>query len=195
MMEVERPKPKKQIPNDAKKVFSGIIFDIYQWEVEGYDGRKEIHEVARRHVDTVDVLPITEDGKLILSKQQQPGLDPFIGFFGGRMIEGESPLETAKRELLEESGFEASTFELLDAQNPIEKVDWVCYVFLAKGLKLVAKQSLDPGERIEFLRVTFDDFMDLVSKPNFRNRDTALFLLQAQKDPARWNEVQAIFKP
>ncbi len=194
-MQIERTKPKKEIPPYAKKVFSGAIFDIFQWEVKTPSGQTEIHEVARRKVDSVRVLPITDDGKILLTKQEQPSLKPFIAPLGGRMEEGETPLETAKRELLEESGYAANRYELLDAPNPWEKVDWVSYVFIAKDIKKVDKQNLDPGEKINLIEVTFDEFMDIITKPNFRDRETAFFLLVAKEDPERFKQIKEMFKP
>ncbi len=87
------------MPENAKRVYKGVIFDTYQWEVEGYDGSKKIFEKVKR-ADTVMEIAVTEEGKIILSKQEQPGRSPFIGCLGGRVDEGERPLEAAKRELL-----------------------------------------------------------------------------------------------
>ncbi len=53
------------------------------------------------------VLP---DGRIILTEQEQPGKEPFIAACGGRVDEGEEILTAAKRELLEESGYEAKEF-------------------------------------------------------------------------------------
>jgi 8-oxo-dGTP pyrophosphatase MutT (NUDIX family) len=61
---------------------------------------------------------------------------------------GEDILTAAKRELLEESGYEADEFVLWDAQHPVIKIDWVVYTFVAKGLRKVADLRLDGGERI-----------------------------------------------
>lgn len=102
-MDLHRPLPEQPIPDNAKKVFAGKIFDTYQWPQRLYDGTEVTFEAIRRP-DSVNILPITDEGKIILTKQEQPGMKPFIGVLGGRMDEGESPLQTAERELLEEAG-------------------------------------------------------------------------------------------
>ena len=43
-MEIQRPKSKQPIPENAKRVFKGIIFDVYQWEQELYNGSKAVFE-------------------------------------------------------------------------------------------------------------------------------------------------------
>src|SRR3990167_5343878 len=143
-MEIIRPKSKQPIPDSAKKVFSGVIFDVYQWEQEQFDGTKATFEKLKRP-DTVVVFPVLPDGRIILTEQEQPGKEPFIGATGGRGDEGEDILTAAKRELLEESGYEAEKYILWHAEQPVSKIDWAVYVFIAKGLKKVADLDLDGG--------------------------------------------------
>ena len=59
-----------KIPINAKKVFSGIIFDTYQWEQEMYDGSHKIFEMVKRS-PTVDVIA-TMDDKIITLWEEQP---------------------------------------------------------------------------------------------------------------------------
>ena len=101
-MEINRPKSKQPIPDNAKKVFGGVLFDVYQWEQELFDGTKTLFEKLKRP-DTVVVFPVLDDGKIILTEQEQPGKEPFIGATGGRVDEGEDILEAGKRELPEEN--------------------------------------------------------------------------------------------
>ena len=61
-MEINRPQSKQPIPANAKKVFHGVIFDVYQWEQEMFDGTKEIFEKLKRP-DTVVVFPCSRTEK------------------------------------------------------------------------------------------------------------------------------------
>ena len=144
-MDIQRPKPNQSMPENAKLVFEGVLFDVYQWEQELYDGSRTIFEKLKRP-DTIVVLPILPDGKIILTEEQQPGTESLIGAVSGRIEKEEDILEAAKRELLEESGYEAEKFILWDAQQPINKIDWVIYTFIAKGCKKISNQKLD-GEK------------------------------------------------
>lgn len=82
-MDISRPTSKQPMPENAKRVFKGILFDVYQWQVNGYDGSTKTFEKLKRP-DTAMVIPVTEDGKIILAFQEQPYKKPFVGLIGGR---------------------------------------------------------------------------------------------------------------
>jgi len=169
-MNILRPKSQQPIPDDAKKVFKGVMFDVYQWEQELFDGTKTTFEKLKRP-DTVVVFAVLPDGKILLTEQEQPGKDSFIGATGGRVDEGEDILTAAKRELLEESGYEASEFVLWDAQHPTSKIDWVVYTFVAKGLKKVSDIHLDAGEKIKLKSVTLDELIEIGITERFSEKE------------------------
>ena len=191
-MDIKRPKSKQPIPVNAKKVFGGVLFDVYQWEQEMFDGTKTIFEKLKRP-DTVIVFPTLDDEKILLTEQEQPGKEPFMGAAGGRVDDGEDILEAAKRELLEETGYEASEFVLWDAQHPTSKIDWVVYTFIAKGLKKVADLNLDAGEKIVLKPVNFDRFIDIAISKNFVQKEIIPKLYEAKLHPEKMEELKKLF--
>lgn len=195
-MNIKRPASKQPIPDDAKKVFKGVLFDAYQWEQEMFDGSKATFEKLKRP-DTVVVFPVLADGKIILTEQEQPGKIPFIGATGGRVDEGEDILTAAKRELLEESGYEAEEFILWDAQHPVSKIDWVVYTFIAKGLKKVADMHLDAGEKIKLLYLTFDELIEVATNKDtyFAEQEIISKFVEAKFDNEKKEELKELFKP
>lgn len=193
-MEIKRPRSRQPIPEHAKKVFSGEIFDVYQWEQKMFDGSTATFEKLKRP-DTAVVFAVLPDGRIILTEQEQPGRSPFLGATGGRIDEGEDALEAGKRELLEESGYSAERLILWDAQQPVGKIDWAVYIFVAKGLKKVADMNLDAGEKIKLKFVTFDEFLMLGSKPDFYEREIIPHLLEARSDPKKMVELKKLFDP
>src|SRR3989344_5648153 len=50
---------------------------------------------------------------------------------------------------------------LFDAIQPVSKIEWAIYTFIAKGCKKIAEQNLDGAEKIELKFITFDEFIDL----------------------------------
>lgn len=191
-MDIMRPISKQVIPANATKVFKGKLFDVFQWEQELFDGKKITFEKLKRP-DTVNVIPITTDGKIVVSEQEQPGTESFIGCLGGRLDEGEEPLEAAKRELLEETGMEADEFVLWDSLQLIDKIDWAIYTFIAKGVRKVKEQDIEAGEKIKLKFVSFDEFLKLVTQDNFRDAEVALKIFRTINSPGQFEDMKKIF--
>jgi len=189
-MEIKKPISDQLIPENAKKVFKGIIFDVYQWEQKDYDGKVKTFEKLKRP-DTALIIPVTKEGKIIIAKQEQPGKSSFTGLVGGRLDEDEEPLEAAKRELLEETGYEAEDWLLFDAAQPVSKIDWAVYIFIAKGCKKVAEQNLDGAEKVEMLFVDFDEFLKLTLSDESRDEWLKIKLLEAKLDPAKMQKIKS----
>jgi 8-oxo-dGTP pyrophosphatase MutT (NUDIX family) len=190
-MEIIQPASKQPLPENAKKVFKGIIFDVYQWEVEGYDSSKKTFEKLKR-ADSAIIIPVTEQREIILTLQEQPGKKPFIGSVGGRVDEGEKVLEAAKRELLEETGYKANEWKLFDAVQPTSKIEWAVYTFIAKGCKKVADQNLDGAEKIELKFVSFDEFINMVLHNEFGDQELKIRVLEAKLDPGKMEDLKKL---
>lgn len=191
-MKIKRPLSDQPIPKHAKKVFKGVIFDVYQWKQKMYDGTTETFEKAKRQ-DTVIVFPVLDSGKVLLTKQSQPGVKSFIGGMGGRVDPGEDILEAAKRELLEESGYEAKEFVLWKSLQPQRKIEWAVYVFIAKKLKKVSDLKLDSGEKIKVISVSFDKFLEIASKSDFYEKEIIKDALRAYLDKGERRKLQRLF--
>ncbi len=191
-MNSDRPQPKQTFPKHAREVFTGIIFSVHQWEQELYDGTVAMFERLKR-ADTASVIAITEDKKIIITEQEQPGLTPFLSLPGGVVDQGESSFEAAKRELLEETGYRADGFLLWDSVQPSDKIDWAVFTYIAKGCKRVASPHLDAGEKIQLRFVTFDEFVKLVADKRFRDTEVALKILRALPYPEEIEKIKAAF--
>lgn len=193
-MKIDRPKSKQPLPENAKLVFKGKIFDVYQWEQEMYDGTTATFEKLKRP-DTAVVFGVLDDGRILLTEQEQPGKAPFLGAAGGRIEEDEDPIVGAKRELLEETGYEAERWVLWDANHVTSKIDWVVYTFIAKGLKKVSGMNLDGGERIKLRLVTFDEFIELAQIQEFSEKEITGYIYKALVDKVKMDELRKLFDP
>lgn len=193
-MKVERPVSKQPLPPQAKCVFKGAIFDIYQWEQKLFDGTTATFEKAKR-ADTVVVIPVTTDGRIITLEQEQPGRPPFMGFPSGRMDPGEDPVSAAKRELLEETGYApGEELVLWHADQPVSKLEWAVYVFVARACKPEAEQNLDGGEKISLKLLTFDEMIAaLENEHTFNEEEIALRVLRSKNDPQKMAELKELF--
>lgn len=193
-MPTERPRPAQPIPPHAKKVFAGVIFDVYQWEQEMFDGTTKTFEKLKRP-DTVVVIPILSDGKIILIEEEQPGKSMRTGMVSGRLEHAEDPQDGARRELREESGYEARSLTLWTACSPVSKIEWTIYFFIAKGITCVGNPELDGGEKITLKPVTFEELIEIASHPDFIEKDIRHFFTEATYDPKKREELRRLFDP
>lgn len=178
------PEWAKLVPKEAKKVFSGVIYDVYQWPQEMFDGSFQTFEMLGRP-DTVKILAVLSEEeakqlenaqvskkpgpKIIITKQEQPRKDCFYDYPGGRMdTDDADELAAAKRELLEETGLKMRDWKLIRVEQPFSKTDWLVYTFLATGLSEQVAQSLDAGEKIELVAMSFDEAVELAKTPESR---------------------------
>jgi 8-oxo-dGTP pyrophosphatase MutT (NUDIX family) len=116
--------------------------------------------------DWVNVVPVTDDGHLILVWQYRFGVDALtLETPGGVMEPGEPPSATAARELVEETGYEAGTLEPLAAVqvNPALQNN-KCHLFVARGCRRVRPQSPDPDEECEVTLVPLADVPALLDE-------------------------------
>lgn len=111
--------------------------------------------------DWVTVIAITESGRYVMERQYRHGIQKTCyELCGGTVEKGESILETAKRELREETGYEGGEWTLYSetAPNPAAMTN-MCYTFVAKGVRRVGEQQLDHTEDIDVLEMTEEELL------------------------------------
>ena len=167
------------IPPNAKKVFSGKIFDVYQWEQKMFDGSTAIFESVKRP-NTVDIIAIVGDKILYLEQEQPHEAVSFACLPGGRVDDKEEALAAAKRELAEETGYVSNQWELFHTSHKAGKVDFTINTFLVKNAQHRQDQNLDPGERIKVKFITFEEFLDLADADNFQHASLRPLLIKAK---------------
>ncbi|HEV7279213.1 MAG TPA: NUDIX hydrolase [Pirellulaceae bacterium] len=140
-------------------LLEGDRFDVVrlEYEVRGKAVSKEII----RHNGAVVIAGRLNDGRLLLIDNYRPSIDRMLlELPAGTRSEGEEPLATAKREFLEETGYEAATWELLTEFYVSPGVmDEKMYLFLASDLKR-GEQKLEPDELIELRPKTPSELRD-----------------------------------
>jgi len=182
---------KSIIPAHAQKVFMGKIFEVYQWEQTLYDGSVAIFEKLKRK-DSAGVIPVTASGKILLAYQEQPSLAPFWGLLGGVVDAGETPLQAAKRELLEEAGATATNWHEWFSSQPHSKIIWKTHTYIARNAQVTSQTALEPGEKIEVKEVTFEEFIAIVQQDDFRDSEVAYAVLQALVNPEKLKKFKQL---
>lgn len=158
-----------KIPENAKKVFEGILFDVYQWEQKMFDGTFATFEAIKK-LGSVQIIAITPENKIILLDEEQPHNGKFISMPGGKLEKNETPLENAKKELKEETGMKAKRIEFYKETNFGSTINWPTYYFIARDCIKVQEPELEPGEKITPIELNFDEFINKTQEPNFRNK-------------------------
>ena len=114
------------------------------------DGRINPEFYVLEYPDWVNVIAITEDGMFVLERQYRHGLGKTCYEIPAGVIEkGETPLEAAKRELQEETGYGEGEWEtLMTVSGNCSTTSNLTHCFLAKGVKKISGQHLDATENI-----------------------------------------------
>jgi len=156
-------------PDQWKRIESEEIADCRVFKVRKDTSRNlETGDSATFFVsdnpDWVNVIPVTETGDVLLIEQYRHGIEDFtLEIPGGMIDENESPDEAAKRELLEETGFDSdSIIEIGRSRpNPAIQNNWV-YHFAARNCKLIRKPKFDEHESIAAKFVSIEDIPKLI---------------------------------
>lgn len=110
----------------------------------------------------INVMPLTADEEIILVEQYRHGTqEPTLEIPGGMVDAGESSLEGAKRELLEETGYRSDTWKGLGkvSSNP-SMLNNYTHMYIAQDCKFVGTQNPDEHERIEVHKMLLADFLE-----------------------------------
>jgi len=159
-----------KLPNHAKCVFKGILFDTYQWEQKLPNGSFTTFEMLRRK-HAVSVIAIKDDSVYYV-EECYPGQDHFTGLIRGCANNYEdNPLDTAKRELLEESGMVSNDWSLILETNSHPFIDCPIYIYVAKNCNKISTQELDASENIKVCSTDIDDFCNnILNRDNFQSK-------------------------
>jgi ADP-ribose pyrophosphatase len=143
----------------SEVVYAGKLLEVRADTVKLPNGASATREYVV-HPGAVLVVAVLDDGRLVLERQfRYPVRRVMLEFPAGKIDEGETPLETAQRELREEVGYTARTWTPLCTIHPeigysTEAID----VFVATGLTNVGQQ-LDEGEFLEIVTMTEDELL------------------------------------
>lgn len=154
------------IPEDAKKVFWWVISDVYHYTRKDYDWVEKTFELVKWKTWTVVIATTIED-KIIVTLEKQPWLKPYYSLPWWRVSESESPLNNAKNELIEETWYSSSTFDLLWIHTWWWRIRYEEHVYIARWCSKVGGQDLDWGERIDILEFSYDDFLQICRNETF----------------------------
>jgi len=131
--------------------------------------------------DGICVLPIDNEGYVYLAKQFRYGVKKYsIECSGGAIDEGETPLETAKRELKEELGIEADEWISMGVVHSLTSmVGHTENMFIARNFEPPTEAPYSDEEKIELVRILFEEAVEMVMKGEIFQSQAAVLILKA----------------
>jgi ADP-ribose pyrophosphatase len=166
---------------DSVQVFDGRLLKVFSDRVRLPDGAEGVREYIR-HPGAVVVIAVTAEGKLLFERQHRYPLHRDMLELPAGKIDPLEPIEAcARRELREETGFDAGEWRHLGVMHPcIGYSDERIEIFLARGLT-PGSQSLDPHEFLEVLEIGLEEAVEAVFDGRITDAKTITALLWAQR--------------
>jgi len=143
--------------------YAGTLIEIYQDTISVPNGNI-VHWDFIKHQGAAAVVPITDDGKVIMVRQYRNALDRETLEIpaGGLNSQAEPTIDAAAREWEDETGYQSNNLEfLITVATTVafcnEKID----IYLARNL-IQSKQNLDEDEYVEVEVYTVDELTDMI---------------------------------
>ncbi len=164
-------------------VYSGVLLKIQRDLAVASDGHECVREYTL-HPGAAAIVPLLGDDRLLMERQWRYPLNrSFLEFPAGKLDAGEPPLKTARRELLEETGYHARRWATLGQMHPVISYSTeVIHLFLATDLT-PGPAAREAGECLELVEVGMDELFDLILAGTITDAKTlsaAFWLSQVQ---------------
>lgn len=164
-----------------KVIFKTKLFTIKDIVLQLGSGEQVTYQIIEKR-DTALIVPITNEGNLVLVKEYFYAIDEYqIGLPKGRIEGGENELDTANKELREEIGYKAGKLNKLGVltMSPgylTQKTN----VFLARDLT-ESKIKGDEPEELEIIEHPFSKFEELIDQGKLTEARMTAALFMARK--------------
>lgn len=159
---------------EGELAYDGHFLKIQRDRIRLPDGKETLREFIR-HPGAVVILPLFDDGSVLLERQfRYPANRVFLEFPAGKIDPGEDPLLCAQRELKEETGYTAKDWRFLcTIHNAIAYSDEHLDIFIARGLT-AGESRLDEGEFLETMTASVADLLNWVREGKISDVKTVI---------------------
>jgi ADP-ribose pyrophosphatase len=177
--DADRTDPLAWETTDREVAYSCPGFDIVREDVRLPDGTETDYDYLA-DPPAVVVLPFTPDGDVVLVEEWRQAVKRVNRALPAGSVEGDEDLAVAaRRELAEETGYEAESVEQYATYEPANGIsDALFHYFVAEGCEPTGDQNLDFNESIRVTTEPYDDLLAAVRNDDLRDGRTALGVLQ-----------------
>lgn len=164
----------------SREIFDGKILHVFEDRVRLPDGGESTREYLR-HVGAVCIIPLLDDGTVLLERQYRYPVDRVLTEIPAGKLDSktEDHLSAAKRELREETGAVAEKWTSLGIFYPAcAYSDEAIEMFLAEDIRFTARE-LDADEFLDVIRVPLDSLVCDVLNGKIPDAKTQIAALKA----------------
>lgn len=167
----------------SKWVLQNKWYNVRQDTLEVRPGRVIDDYFVGVFPDIVMILALTDNGLVPLVRQYKHGMQDIITELpAGYIDKDEDPLDSAKRELREETGYESNDWTKLGyfVKSAGNAMGGNIYIYLAKSAKKTSSQDFDDNEDIEVIEKPFAEALAIAKSGELKGIDTVLGILLAE---------------
>ena len=157
---------------DRKLMYKGSMLSMYADTIYTPDGNTAKWDYIE-HSGAAAVVPVLEDGRILLVRQYRNALDrETLEIPAGGINKGEESITAATRELEEETGYKSDNLEhIISIVTAVAFCDEVVEIYVAKNLTKT-QQHLDPDEYIEIEAYTTDELSEMIYSGKIQDSKT-----------------------
>ena len=170
----------KEVQTGSQEIYDGVIVHLYKDTVQLPNGNPATREVIR-HIGAVAVVPVTDDGNVIVERQFRYPLNEVITEIPAGKLDSaaEDRLSAAQRELREETGYTADNWQELGDFHPTPAYcDENITLYLATGLHL-GQRELDENEFLNVVAVPLEELVADIMAGRITDGKTQTAILKA----------------
>jgi ADP-ribose pyrophosphatase len=165
------------MPDQQHTLLETRRFNVVECTVTRADGRQASVQFVD-HAGSVAILPLVDDDHLCLIRNHRLTVhQTLVELPAGTREPDEPPAETARRELIEETGYRAARFEEMPGFYPSPGIiNERMYLFLATGL-VPGQPQREENEQIDNLVVSWDEALAMIDRGEIQDGKTIVAIL------------------
>lgn len=172
----------REVKTGSEEIFDGVILHVQRDTVRLPNGNETVREVIR-HIGAVCVIPVLENGDVIMERQYRYPLDRVILEIPAGKLDsaGENRLSAIKRELSEETGYTADEWTEIGDFHPAPAYsDEFITMYLARKLRK-GDRHLDADEFLDVCTIPLKDLVEDVMAGKISDAKTQVCILKAAR--------------